>query len=186
MHAEQILSLKTAIDIMRSNGLPQWHLVGSSFLRQIFCQIFYKLNFEVSHGKLISKVMLDSTRLAQVSRECQTFANYPTILCEPSTDFFGLIILGREKTFSRWPISNGAERKHRYRDTKTRPYSGRDVNKNPLPVGIELESGALSIKYELTNLTTKSWGKKEYCVIRSNAHDFMSIWGFSFFSGQYS
>ena len=101
MHAEQILSLKTAIDIMRSNGLPQWHLVGSSFLRQIFCPIFYKLNFEVSHGKLISKVMLDSTRLAQVSRECQTFANYPTILCEPSTDFFGLIILGREKTFSR-------------------------------------------------------------------------------------
>ena len=48
--------------------------------------------------------MLDSTRRAQVSRECQTFAkdikDYPTILFEPSTDFFGLIILGREKTKS--------------------------------------------------------------------------------------
>lgn len=127
--------------------------------------------------------MLDSTRRAQVSRGMPNFCQRHqglSYLNHRSWLFWVNHFGTRKKHSPRWPISNGAS-KHRYRDTKTRPYSRRDVNKNPLPVGIELESGALSIKYELTNLTTKSWGKKEYCVIRSNAHDFMSIWGFRAF-----
>ena len=76
-------------------------LVGSSFRGQIFCPIFYKLNFEVSHGKLNKQTYARLLPGCGVSRECQTFAkDYPTILFEPSTDFFGLIILGREKTKS--------------------------------------------------------------------------------------
>lgn len=152
-----------------------------SFLGQIFCPIFYMLNFEVSHGKVISKLM---ARLNKAGTGLKGMPNF----CKGHQGLSDYPIWTIYWLF--WVNHFGTRTKHSQGDQSAM------VLKENTDTGIQKQGHTVEgmwtrILFQLvsswnpvpcqSNMNWLIWLPNPDCVIRSDAHDFMSIWGFRFF-----